>query len=158
MSSKSAASLSCCTVCVIKHCLMKIKRTGRTNGQQNKNKKSKKTKTKQKQLFGSYICVYPASCATSPIHLTIVKKDFLKKKTEQRKNWIDTLFFLFCFDLFCLLLPCPIKSVVGLLHMQHITRGRVTTKNCQSVTAATIVCWAPCVDRVKRGTLQKTLA
>lgn len=77
-----------------------------------KNKKQKNNKKpKQKQLFGSYICVYPASCATSPIHLTIGKKDFLKNRTAKELNRYTL--FLFCFDLFCLLLPCPIKSVAG---------------------------------------------
>lgn len=52
------------------------------------------------------------------------------KKNKQRKNWIDPLSFFFFF-----FLPCPIKSVAGLLHMQHITRGRVTTKNCQSTVS-----------------------
>lgn len=93
MSSESATCLGRCTVCVIKNHRMTIRRTHRTNGYAKESK----------HLRQSCIMRYKSNSSLS-------REKGFKKKIRKRT---ESMHSFVCFELLCLLLPCPIKRVAG---------------------------------------------
>lgn len=95
-------------------------------------------------LRSSYIMRYKSNSSLSS------EKGFNKNLL---KNWINALFFVWS----CSVCYYPVQSHEwrGLLHMQHIARGRVTTENCQSVTAATTSAEHPASAKWRGGHCKK---
>lgn len=125
---------------------MTIWRTHRTNGH------AKKSKQKS-----NWLAVTSALILHHALQVQFISQQWkrIKKKSDKELNQ----YTLFLFVLTCSVCYYPVQSNEwrGLVRMQRIARGRGATENCQSVTAATIVCWAPCVDRVKGGDTAKNL-